>query len=213
MKYIIMCGGTYLLWDKPRQLLEVKGEPIIKRTIRLLKQNGIEDIAISSGDPRFEGLGVPVLVHDNEYTAANEIVAGYWNEAFYPTDEPTCYLFGDVVFSPEAIKKIVNTDTDDVMFFGSAPPYAPEYVKQYAEPFAFKVVNQDHFKSAIRLTQLFYRQGMFKRRPIAWELWQVIKNHKLNHIDYNSYVHINDYTCDVDEKADLIMIESMIEEV
>ena len=120
--------------------------------------------------------------------------------------------FGDVIFSPEAIKKIVNTDTDDVMFFGSAPPYAPEYVKQYAEPFAFKVVNQDHFKSAIRLTELFYKQGMFKRKPIAWELWQVITNHKLNHIDYNSYVHINDYTCDVDEKADLIMIESMMED-
>ena len=98
MKYIIMCGGTYPEWDKPRHLTKVCGEPIVKRTIRLLRENGVEDIAISATDKKhFRGLGVPVLVHDNPYVMREE---GAWVDAFYPEEKPVCYIFGDVVFSP-----------------------------------------------------------------------------------------------------------------
>ena len=67
MRYMIMCGGTYDKWEKPKHLTEVKGEPIVKRTIRLLKENGVEDIAISSNDDRFAAFGVPLLAHHNPY--------------------------------------------------------------------------------------------------------------------------------------------------
>ena len=125
------------------------------------------------------------------------------DKPFYPTDEPVCYIFGDVVFSPEAIKTIVETETDDIEFFASAPPFAPGYPKKYAEPFALKVVNTGHLKRAIELTKQYADQGRFKRRPIMWELWQVIQGSTLNHIDYSSYVVINDYTCDIDDPKDL----------
>ena len=208
MKYIIMCGGTYQQWDTPRQLIKVKGEPIVARTIRLLKENGIKDIAISSNNPVFESFGVPVLHHTNNYNAAGfNDFTGYWCEAFYPTDEPVCYLFGDVVFSPEAIKTIIETDTDDVMFFGSAPPFAPEYRKPWGEPFAFKVQNQKHFRESIEDVKRLYLEGKFKRKPIAWELWQVITGGTLNVIDWNSFVVINDYTCDIDYPEEAIEFE------
>lgn len=199
MKYIIMCGGNYQQWDTPRQLIKVKGEPIVARTIRLLKENGITDIAISSNNAMFEAFGVPVLHHNNTYNAAGfNDFTGYWAEAFYPTDEPTCYLFGDVVYSPEAIRIIIYTYTDDVMFFGSKPPFAPEYRKPWAEPFAFKVQNQKHFREAIEEVKRLYLEGAFKRKPIAWELWQVVSGGTVNVIDWNSYIGINDYTCDID---------------
>ena len=118
MRYIIMCGGTYTQWTVPRQLIEIRGEPIVARTIRLLRENGIEDIAISSNNPIFDGFGVTVLHHDNGYNATGfHNFTGYWADGFYPTDDPVCYLFGDVVFSPEAIRTIIRTDTRDVMFF------------------------------------------------------------------------------------------------
>ena len=105
-------------------------------------QNNLDNFAISSNNPAFEKFGVPVLHHDNLYVAKYwTIEQGYWFNAFYPTDEPVCYIFGDVYFSDEAIKTIVETQTDDIEFFASAPPFAPEYIKPYAEPFAFKVVN------------------------------------------------------------------------
>ena len=204
MKYIIMCGGEYVLWKKPRHLMEIKGEPIVARTVRLLRENGIEPY-ISANDSRFEKYA-PVLSHRNTYRETDRIVKGYWNECFYPTDEPTCYLFGDVVFSPQAIKTIIETDTDSIEFFASAPPFSPLYSKPYAEPFAFKVVDTQKFKADIEQTNKL--SPLFRRKPIAWELWQVIKGHPLNVIKYDSYTVINDYTCDVDNAYDLKNIEA-----
>ena len=210
MKYIIMCGGTYKRWETPRQLTEVCGEPLVARTIRLLKEAGISDIAISSDNPIFEQFGVPILKHDNRYVGYGNENNGRWTDAFYPTDEPTCYIFGDVVFSPEAIKTIIETETDDIEFFASAPPFAPEYIKPWAEPFALKVVNTEHLKHTINLTKQYQDRGMFKRKPIMWELWQVIQATPLNHIDYGNYTVINDYTCDVDCAEDIELIENEI---
>lgn len=211
MKYIIMCGGTYKKWETPRHILPINGEPIVARTIRLLKENSIDDIAISSNNPAFRQFDVPVLHHKNKYEAdAPDIYNKHWVDAFYPTDEPVCYLFGDVVFSPEAIKTIIETETDDIEFFASAPPFAPEYIKPWAEPFALKVENTDHLKHAVCITKQYADMGLFYRHPIMWELWQVIQATPLNHIDYGNYTVINDYTCDVDSAEDIELIENEI---
>ena len=200
MKYILLCGGMNLKeqkrFEKPRHLLEIKGEPIIARTIRLLRENGVEDIAISTDMPElFEGFGVQIIKCS---------YGPLWLECFPLTHEPTCFIFGDVVFSPEAIKKIVETETEDVEFFASAPPFPTTYKKRWAEPFAFKVKDMQHMIEAIGDTLvLMDRYNAFKREPIAWELWQVIKRTPLNIIDYTNYTVINDYTCDIDEPEDI----------
>lgn len=206
-KFIIMCGGIYRQWQKPRQLLEINGEPIVARTIRLLRENGIEDIAISSNLPDFDKFGVPVLAHENSYdTKGYNDHTGQWADAFYPCEEPVCYLFGDVVFSPEAINKIIEKETDSIEFFASAPPFDPRYVKEWAEPFALKVVDNAKLKCAVEDTRLLDFDGFFARKPIMWELWQVIKRTPLNIIDYTNYTVINDWTCDVDSPDDIEMI-------
>lgn len=214
MKYIIMCGGKYRKWDTPRQLLTVKGEPIVARTIRLLKENGITDIAISTNNDVFEQFGVPLLRHKNSYdTIDYNISRGHWCDAFYPLDEPACYLFGDVVYSPEAIKTIIDTETEDIMFFGSAPPFAPNYPKTYVEPFAFKVVNQSHLRRAVEDVKRLDAAGRFRRKPIAWEVWNVISrgpDGDVNNIDYNSYISINDYTCDIDKPEETKILGRLI---
>ena len=167
------------------------------RTIRLLRGNGVEDIAISTNKAGFDVFGVPVLEHDNSYGRG-----GYWIEGFYPTNEPTCYIFGDVVFSEYAIKTIVETPAEIIEYFASAPPFAREYIKPWAEPFALKVNDQEFFRKAIDECREIADRGEFRRRPIMWELWQVIKGTPINKIDYTNYVIINDYTCDCDSEDD-----------
>ena len=110
LRYIIMCGGTYPHWETPRQLSIVHGEPLVARTIRLLRENGISDIAITAQDERFNQFGVPVLHHDNKYIYGKDRIEdhSYWVDAFYPSDEPICYLMGDVFFSRNAIETIVG---------------------------------------------------------------------------------------------------------
>ena len=211
MKYIIMCGGTYDKWKEPKHLTKINGEPIAARTIRLLKENGVEDIAISSNDDRFAALGVPLLKHRNPYHLPKDSDAKTpWLDAFYPTPLPVCYIFGDVVFSPEAIKTIVETPTDSIQFFASAKPLPPIYPKRWAEPFAFKVEDLRLFWESVVLAKKYDEQGLFKQQPVSWELWQVIKGTPLNKIIYTNYKVINDYTCDVDTPEDARLFERII---
>lgn len=191
-----MCGGYYSEWTTPKQLTIINGEPLIKRTIRQLEEHGC-DVAISSNNPIFEQFDVPVLHHENNYiVTGHKTTGGLWVDAFYPMQEPVCYVFGDVVFTENAIKTIVETETDGIEFFASAPPFAKEYPKEWAEPFAFKVQDTGWFRYCIDTVRI--RKNEFKRGPIAWELWQVIKGTPINRIDYTNYVVINDSTCDID---------------
>ena len=198
MKYIIMAGGIYN-HEVPRQLWRLNGETILARTIRLLRDEGINDIYISYRDPVFiqqaNDLNVGLVQQE-------EADLGRWIVGAFPVlNEPVCYIMGDVVFSPAAIKTIVETQTDDIEFFASGGQFSPDYIKQWAEPFAFKVVNYEHMAKAVKETRELFDQGIL-RRCIAWELWQVIKHTQLNNIIVN-YTVINDYTCDVDMNVDL----------
>ena len=83
MIYLLMCGGSYPHWQEPKHLQKIHGEPIVARTIRLLRENGIENIAITSNDERFKQFGVPVLEHDNTYVYGK---VHTWLDAFYPLD-------------------------------------------------------------------------------------------------------------------------------
>lgn len=196
MKYLIMCGRP--------TFYELDGEQIIARTIRLLQENGITDIAITTTDERYKQFGK--VIKYNSYKQPY-----YWVNAFYNTKEPTCYIFGDVFFSNKAIKTIVETETDDIEFFASSPPFHPSYPKKFAEPFAFKVVNTEHFRKAINKTKRLWRNKKFSRHPIAWELWQVIRGTELNRIDYTNYVAINDFTCDIDTRQDAGNLRALIQ--
>ena len=204
MKFIIMSGGSQKGFDTPRHLTKIAGEPLLDRTIRLLQTNGVEDIAVSSDNEQ-------ILEHARKIPGI-EIIArpkseGAWISTAFPifTDTPVCYLFGDVVFSPKAINTIVKTQTLGIEFFASAPPFDKNiYPKRWAEPFAFKVVDNAHFSRARQdVINLWTCYKVFKRQPIAWELWQVIKETPINIIDYANYTVINDYTCDIDDPKDV----------
>ena len=66
MLTIIMCGGKYNQYESPRHLIKIGGETVVDRTIRLLRENGVKDIAISTNDPVFEQFGLPILKHENK---------------------------------------------------------------------------------------------------------------------------------------------------
>lgn len=196
MKYIIMCGGNYHT-ETPKQLRLIKGEPIAYRTVRLLQKAGVEDIAISTNSDAFDWIGIPILKHKNNFGNG-----GHWLEGFYFVDEPVCYLFGDVVFSENAIRTIVNVQADTIQFFASAPPFHEKYIKKWAEPFGFKVITTDYFRDCVQRAIDLANLGKFRRDPIAWELWQIIQRTQLNRVRHDNYCVINDWTCDIDNEED-----------
>ena len=219
MKYVIMCGGTYNNFKTPKQLTKVNNEPLVLRTIRLLKTMGIscKDILITSNNPIFDNCGVDRLENKANTFRQNapwSNMRGYWVDAFYPFDEPVTYLFGDVFYSHNLLRTIISSTTDDVLFFGSNPLVNTNGInmKKWEEPFCFKVVNQKHFREAIKEVKTLFKKGLFKRHPIAWELYRVLNNYPINEKIFDkNFVCVNDISTDVDKPEDGAFIEEMLE--
>lgn len=189
MKYIIMCAGEGKRWGNyknvPKHLIDINGETLIGRTIRLLKENGIEykDIVITyNGDERYNEYGQTILQSclDCEIDRFEDIK---FNDI--------CYLYGDVYYSEEAIKTILNNGTDNILFFGSD-----------CEIFAIKVKNTElFFKHKAKVKEL-YLSGKIDR-CIGWEIYRSLNGIPFEeHVINNMYIEIMDETDDIDFPED-----------
>ena len=91
-------------------MIEINGETLLARTTRLLKENGATDYIITCANNCYAqyGLTMEQSYHDCEIDRFEEI----------NTNEPICYLYGDVYYTENAIKTIINTPADDVLYFG-----------------------------------------------------------------------------------------------
>lgn len=235
MKYIIMCGGEYVEWGTPKQLLKIKGEVLIERTIRQLKENGITDIAISTNNKHFDYLGLETLKPEGHYIHGNvekeQINSTYtWLNAYISINEPVCYLHGDVYFSNKAIKTIVNAKVEDTLFIctcdGTDKERNPLNTKG-REPFGYKVENYQVFQYAIKKIKEKIDKGMFKGSlpPLSWHLYRFLngydlKNKATEYIEVNNifnepgdYLLIDDYTSDIDTKEDIKRLEKLGDEI
>lgn len=200
MKYVIMCGGDYDTFEIPKQLTVVNGETLVDRTIRLLKENGITDIYISTNDDRFRGKS-PLLKHYNSYKVVNEVIKGYWLDAFYPGFAPSdkvTYLFGDVYYSEKAIKTIIESGSTGNVLVGNSVAMNPEH-HNIGEPFAYIVNDYKTFMEGIRKVKELFREGKVKRNPLVWELYRYLNELDINIQDIqDNYIAIDDETIDVD---------------
>ena len=217
MQYIIMCGGDYTdYWKTPKPLLEINGEKLVERTIRLLKENGVKDIAISTNDKAYDYLSVKKLHHKNDYI--HTYYADFkksdraWLNAYYPTNEPACYLHGDVYFTDEAIEKIVNAEVKDALFICTR--------WTMKEPLGYKVVNQEKFRKAINDLLRMIDEGRFAKDPISWNLYRKLNGLKLIYNGYGNdifetngeFLEIKDFTNDIDYEKDIPIIMKNIRE-
>ena len=232
MKYILMCGGNYTRFTKPKQLLTVCGEVLVERTIRLLKENGVNDIVISTNCKDFDYLGLPILMQNNKYVSygenENKKAECCWLNAYSLMEEPCCYIHGDVYFSENAIKTIVNTKAKDTMFFcvRDIQDGRPTGINAKGrEPLAYKVENQNIFKNAINELLKMVDDGVYNNMiaPFSWHLYRYINglNYISNDLGYinnifetkGDYVVIDDYSTDVDDIEDIPKIEMTIRKV
>lgn len=229
MKYIIMAGGNYTdKFSTPKPLQKVAGEVLIERTIKLLKNNGIDDIGISTNNPMFEYLGIELLHHNNDYIHGDTIEhkkSQYsWLNAFYPMEEPCCYLFGDVYYTDNAIKTIINTKVKDTMFFCIRDKQDGRTVANIKgrEPLGFKIQNAKLFRDAINDMLQMVDDGKFENyiAPFSWHVYRYLNGlniflkdwGELNNIfdKKGDYITIDDLTCDIDNVKDISRLEYML---
>ena len=208
---IIMCGGYYENFKEHKALTIINGERLVERTIRLLKENGIKDYYISSNDDRFKEYG-KTLKHENTYKQINGKEEGYWVDAYYPTNKPCIYLHGDVYYSEDAIKKILNYNPKVNTMIGNQWALNENHDK-VGEPFGWIIVNQKKFRKAIEETKILQDEGKCDRMPVSWELYQVLNGHDVNGFDISTdtYLPIYDETVDIDYPEQIKKLEERLE--
>ena len=216
-KVIIMCGGVYDNFTTPKPLSVINGETLLERTIRLLKDRGIDDISISSNDINtyfkyIRMYDVKLKSHKNTYKYVDGKVSGYWVDAYYPLDEPCIYLHGDVYYSEAAIDKIINLNPKVNTFIGNEVARNPEH-KNWGEPFGWIVVNQSDFRNGIEKTKRLQDEGKLERGyAISWELYRVLNNLDPNkqYINDETYLSIDDETIDIDAPWQVEVLDERI---
>lgn len=183
--YIIMCAGKGTRWGNhmgvPKHLVEINGETLLGRTTRILKEHGIKYL-ITSEDDRYKKYGkvIPQSKHDCEV------------DRFEPySDNEIVYLYGDVYYTEDALDKIINTPTDEILFFGSEQ-----------EIFAVKIKNRKLFYRHKDRVKRYYLKKLIPR-CIGWEVYRSLNDipfteHKIT----NRYYLIEDETDDIDYPSD-----------
>lgn len=117
MHYIIMADGKGKRWKNykgiPKHFVEVDGEKIIARTIKLLKKFDPGCcITVTSHDPRYEFKDAVRYEPKNNRHEIDRFTEELINDNI-------CFLYGDTYYTDSCIKKIVNNRTDDISFFGN----------------------------------------------------------------------------------------------
>lgn len=185
MKYIIMAAGEGKRWHNylgiPKHLVEINDETLLGRTTRLLRENGIEDYEITANNEIYGQYGK--IVEQSEKDC--EI------DRFTRVGEPVCFLYGDVYYTEEAIKTIINAGVRDVVFLGSGQ-----------EIFAVKVNDLELFYEHKNKVKELYLSGKIGR-CIGWELYRSINGIPLDkHWINGRYIYIEDDTDDIDYPED-----------
>ena len=117
MKYVIMADGKGTRWNNyqniPKHFIEIHGETLLARTVRLLKEKDPTcTVIITSHDPRYEVEGAV------RYEPKNNVleIDRFTRELI---EKDVCFLYGDTYYSEDAMDKIVQMKPEDLLFFGN----------------------------------------------------------------------------------------------
>ncbi len=158
MKYIIMADGKGTRWgnyqDKPKHLIEIDGETLLGRTVRLLRENSPDsEVIITSHDPRYEFEGA------TRYEPKNNLLEiDRFTEELIEDD--ICFLYGDTFYSEKAIETVTATQAEDILFFGNERAIV-----------AVKVADGGLFKAHVDKVRQLFLDGKIEK-CIGWQVYQ-----------------------------------------
>ena len=181
MKYVIMSDGKMNRWKEkhniPKHLMKIKGETLLQRIVRQVKNNDKDaEIIITShnkkydidGAIRYEPLDNKIEIDRFTY----ELI-----------DDNCCFLYGDTYYTDSCIKKIMNTVTNELIFYGNNVSIIALVVKD-------KLL----MKRCIDQVKKDYLNGKLEECT-GWQLYyQYLKIKRIKDSNENYFVKVNDGT-------------------
>ena len=189
MKYIIMADGKGTRWNNyhniPKHLIEIGGETLLARTVRLLRENDARaDIVITSHDPRYEVPGARRYEPQN-----NHLEIDRFTEELIADD--VCFLYGDTFYSESVIQKIADTPAEKLLFFGNERSIV-----------AIKVADGALFRQHVDRVRALFLPGKIEK-CIGWQVYQSFEGLPFGEKTIAAdYILIQDGTEDFNSPAD-----------
>lgn len=189
MKYIIMADGKGTRWNNyhniPKHLIEIDGETLLARTVRLLRENDARaDIVITSHDPRYEVPGARRYEPQN-----NHLEIDRFTEELIADD--VCFLYGDTFYSESVIQKIADTPAEKLLFFGNERSIV-----------AIKVADGALFRQHVDRVRALFLAGKIEK-CIGWQVYQSFEGLPFSEKTIAAdYILIQDGTEDFNSPAD-----------
>lgn len=189
-RYVIMANGSGVRWGNydgiPKQLIRVDGETLLERTSRLLHDNDEHaEVIVASSNP------LCVAEGSIRYSPRR---SQYEIDRFVPelVEDGCCFLYGDAFYTNEAIKAIVQSSTDSMLFFGNRKSIVAVKVGNAS-------VMKRHF---LRVRDLFAR-GLIGQCK-GWQLYQSFVGQSFEKVEIaNHFVYLLDETTDINSPEEL----------
>ncbi|MCI6012627.1 MAG: NTP transferase domain-containing protein [Firmicutes bacterium] len=158
MKYIIMADGKGTRWqnykDIPKHLIEIGGETLLGRTVRLLQEGDPSgQVIITSHDSRYEFPGAQRYEPKN-----NHLEIDRFTEELI--EDQVCFLYGDTFYSESAMDTILSAKAEDILFFGNARSIV-----------AVKVADGSLFRYHVDRVRQLFLEGKIEK-CIGWQVYQ-----------------------------------------
>lgn len=211
---IIIAAGDATRWGDyngvRKHFAEVDGEPIIHRTVRLLRRHKDVEVFVVGTDESYSIEGSTLYIPEKnteEHFDADKFLNSkeLWNK-----DGRTLVIYGDVFFTEEAMDKIMGEHEIDWRLY--ARPFRSEYTgTPYGECFAqsFYQHNIAEHLAALRRTVELFRTGVLPRCG-GWEHYRAMiripDSEMHRHLVGEKLELIDDFTDDVDYPDDYIRL-------
>ncbi len=120
-KAVIVAAGLSsrlypLTLEKPKGLLTINDEEFLNRSIRLLKANGIEEIALVVGYRKnliIETLGDSYTYIINPFYKNGNNMSSLWFAKDFVQGEPFIYLHGDILYHEDILSETLKQFSDN----------------------------------------------------------------------------------------------------
>jgi NDP-sugar pyrophosphorylase family protein len=159
MRFVIMADGKGTRWNNymgiPKHLAEVNGEPILGRTVRLLNEmtGGKAEVIVTSHDERYEFEG-----SRRHEPLDNKLEIDRFTRELIEDD--TCFLYGDTYYTEESLAAVIETEVEDMMFFGNSKSIV-----------AVKIKDSKLFEQHVQNVKDLYLAGKIER-CVGWQVYQ-----------------------------------------
>jgi hypothetical protein len=205
---IVIAGGKGTRWNnhlgRRKHFIDIDGEAIIKRTIRLLKRycQTIYVVANAKGYTISGSTLYRPKLNRKNYDADKFLNSqGLWNR-----EGRTIVLYGDVYFTKDAIRHIMTHEPREWALFARFGP-SDLTAKEYGECFAHSFYPEhigEHRRALLKIVTA-YSKGDIDRCG-GWEHYRSMEGLALqDHQRKGRFVEINDWTDDFDCPLDYDM--------